>query len=229
MNTNPDPYQSTLFRSWYQRASQFFTVQSVEIQSVDYCTKGDRIEVLFLKFKAELVDSHGQMLTQIFFLRGSSVALLVVLSCEGIDYAVLVKQVRPAIGGACYPELPAGMVENENIQSAALRELAEETGITVSSANLVDLCERFYGGAWDGVYPSPGACDEIVHLFLVTKTVDSEVIRLLQGKQTGNLEENEQITLELVELKDLCVSTPDPKTHSAFVMYETLKQKGDLP
>src|SRR3989338_6079584 len=163
---------SRLFKAWLEKLKHSFTVLSTDIQSVDYAKRAGVDEILFIKLKATIIDKNDAIISRTFFLRGPSVALLVVLICEGIEYVVLVRQSRPAIGTLAYPELPAGMVEEETVKGSALRELEEETHLTITTSQLIDLAHLFYDGQWDGVYPSPGACDEIVHLFACRKEVD---------------------------------------------------------
>lgn len=225
MKTDHNPYESNLFRHWQVKTESLVKILSVKIQSADYVPR--RSEPLFIKLAAELCDGDSTF-KRVFFLRGSTVAILVILVCEGVEYAVLVEQDHPAVGET-FASLPAGMIEGEAVHSAGLRELEEETGVVVIQEELVDLSRLFYGGRWGGIYPSPGACDEIVHIFFCKKEVEKEMIKSINGRITGLEEENERIVVRVVKLNDLCVSTPDPKAHSAFVMYRVLKQKGIVP
>lgn len=68
---------------------------------------------------------------------------------------VMIRQYRPAIGDWIF-EFPAGTLEDkENILECAKRELAEE--VQLSADHWQSLGELF---------PVPGFCDEIQHLFL---------------------------------------------------------------
>lgn len=219
--------QSVLFKRWYKSVSKAFAVNSIEIQSVDYVKRKGLSVPLFIKLKAVFVDSAGRSFSRICFLRGPSVAILVVLVCEGVEYVVLVNQAQPAVGLETFPGLPAGMLDDETIHSAALREIEEETGLRFLPEDLTDLSAAFYGGAWQGIYPSPGACDEIIHLFSCCKEVPRAVIESLIDAETGlRHEEQEYIILSVVKLTDVGVSTPDPKAHSAVMMYHHLMHKG---
>ena len=87
---------------------------------------------------------------------------------------VLVRQYRHAAGKYLW-ELPAGTSEpGEQREAGARRELREETGYTADRLEL--LCS---------VFPTPGFCTEIVHLY--------EATGLTAGKQ--ELDEDEAIVI----------------------------------
>lgn len=71
------------------------------------------------------------------------------------EEVILVRQYRQPAGDILL-EIPAGKLEpGEEPLECARRELLEETGLE--------------GGKWEAVlsfYPSPGFCDEVIHLFL---------------------------------------------------------------
>ena len=101
---------------------------------------------------------------------------------EGKIYVVVNKQFRYALGRELF-ELCAGLVENgEDCKSAIVRELAEEIG-----GKVVEL-EEVFGG-----HNSPGMSDEFTRCFIVRVVLDG----------TQNLDDNEQISIELVALNDI--------------------------
>lgn len=70
---------------------------------------------------------------------------------------LLIRQYRYAADGYLL-EVPAGRLEDgESPETCAIRELAEETGC---SAESVEFMTTFY--------PTPGFCDEKIHLFMAT-------------------------------------------------------------
>ncbi len=83
-------------------------------------------------------------------------------------------------------ETPAGKLERgEDPLDCAMRELSEETGLTAEQ--YVDL---------GGIYPSPGYCREIIHIYLATKLRPGE-----QHLDAGELLDVEKHPLdELVEM-----------------------------
>lgn len=93
---------------------------------------------------------------------------------------VLVKQYRKPIEKITY-EIPAGTLKGkEDIFSCAKRELAEETGYQAGQIKKVLT-----------YYPSPGFCNEILHLFLACN--------LRKGKI--KLDEDELVSVKIVSLK----------------------------
>lgn len=46
-------------------------------------------------------------------MRGGAVAVLVVLDCNGKEYTVMCRQPRMPVGKANFPEVPAGMLDDE--------------------------------------------------------------------------------------------------------------------
>ncbi|NXA30718.1 NUDT5 pyrophosphatase, partial [Eudromia elegans] len=86
------------------------------------------------------------------------------------DCIVLVKQFRPPISGYCL-EFPAGLMEeNETAESAALRELEEETGYIGEVVECTPaLCL------------DPGLSDSTAHI--VTVTINGDDARNIRPKQ----------------------------------------------
>jgi len=114
-------------------------------------------------------------------------AVIVLLYDSQNEQVVLVEQFRP--GAACNAlangnqadawliEPVAGMIEvNEDPMTSGIRETAEETGVTVDALEYV--CQ---------FYPSPGACDEILHLYAAD--IDSTDV----GEHGGLTDEYEDI------------------------------------
>ena len=59
--------------------------------------------------------------------------------------------------------MPAGTFDpNESFKSLAMKELEEETGLSIQKKELTFL---------GTIYPSPGACDEEISLYLFEKQV----------------------------------------------------------
>jgi ADP-ribose pyrophosphatase len=87
---------------------------------------------------------------------------VVILPVDHDGLIVVLKQFRPALMRTIY-ELPAGTLEpGEEPELCARRELAEEIG--QAAARWVSLGQ---------LYPAPGFCDEVQHLFFATDLSDS--------------------------------------------------------
>ena len=211
-------------QSWAAAMSPEITVTSVQLQSIDFF--GSRVG--FVKFSAAAMLA-GRPVPGIVFCRGGAVAILVVLRCGARRVALCCRQPRLPIGAASFLEIPAGMLDGSgSFAGVAAKEMAEETGIVVSEAELLDLTALAYGAAVPGVYPSAGGCDEFLRLMLYSKAVGEAELSALQGKLTGSAEESEFITLDLVELDDLWRLAPDGKTLAALLLYEKLRARGAI-
>lgn len=81
-----------------------------------------------------------------------------ILAITPDNRVIFVEQYRYPTGKVLL-EIPAGKIENEDIATAAIRELKEETGYT---GEVVEYITKFY--------PTPGFCNEIIHLVQVKCT-----------------------------------------------------------
>lgn len=108
-------------------------------------------------------------------------------------------------------EIPAGKLEyGEDPLEAAKRELKEETGVTAQK--VISL---------DAEYPSPGYCNEILHLYLATGLTYGEACP----------DEDEFLNVERIGLEDavnriLSGEIKDGKTQAIVMRVYILKQKG---
>lgn len=208
---------SLKFRNWINSIDPEFTVTRIVIQSVDMFGPN----VGFIKVKADAtikaVDKKDGVLKDmpipsIVFIRGASVAILVILMCEGKRWIIWTKQPRFAVGSRYCVELPAGMLDdNGNFAGVAAKELSEETGIKITT-NMLDYLGN--------IYPSPGGCDEMIGLFCYTQEVSPKELADFQGKCTGV--EGEIITLEIMPYEGVEHSTEplDAKALCAVLLYE---------
>jgi ADP-sugar diphosphatase len=142
-----------------------YTLRSLTVSHVDFFGHG---RVGFLNVTAELKNSSDESLPGTVFLRGGSVAMLVILQEEegGEEWVLLTVQPRVPAGGALeFVELPAGMLDGDTFSGAAAKEIKEECGIEIKADGLVDLTELAFkplaenakgANLESAVYPSPG-------------------------------------------------------------------------
>lgn len=133
-------------------------------------------------------------------------AAVVLLFDPARDVVVMIEQFRaPAAGKADNPwllELVAGLLDkDESAEDVACREAVEEAGCDVLA--LLPVAQYM---------PSPGACDEWVHLFV--GLVDSEGV----GGIHGLPEEHEDIRVHCVPLPELRQMMESGRINSASTL-----------
>lgn len=201
----------------------------------------------FIKLVAEIKNAQSESLPGSIFLRGASVAMMIILQPSDLPqdsnnekYVLLTVQPRIAGGGLKFIELPAGMVDNGTFSGAAAKEIEEELGMSIPEKELVNLSELAIPETKESdkgveerqqraMYPSIGGCDEYIPIFLHEKRVPRNTLEEWEGKLTGLREEGEKITLKLVRLEDLWMEgARDSKALGAWALYEGLKRTGRL-
>ena len=180
-------------------------------------------------------------------------------------FVVLTVQPRIPIGSLSFAELPAGMLDEENPAGASLstkgngdrssnkvtfsgtaaREIAEETGLTVSSDQLINMTDLALASSpispssgssntsaeqlQQAMYPSPGGSDEYMPLYLHRRSVSPAQLEAWQGRLTGLRDQGEKITVKIVPLKDAWkVGGRDGKVLAALGLYWGLKGEGRI-
>lgn len=191
------------------------TVEKIEVQGVDMFGP---TKVGFIKFTVEIKDKVTEKKNKsIVFMRGGAVTILIVLICNGKKYVLTTLQRRWAIPDSHYEEIPAGMLDGSgNFLGVATKELEEETGININKSDLVDLGELVGSGVF---YPSPGACDEFMKVYLYQTHISDADLTSFQNKLTGNYAEGESITLNVRPLEEI-VKLTDSKALVAYTWYQ---------
>jgi ADP-sugar diphosphatase len=197
-----------------------YQLRQVTIQSFDKA----RGRILFVKLFALIQNDKKETLPGVVFLRGGSVAILMILRpSDALDerYVVMTEQPRPAAGSLRFMEIPAGMLDDEdNFAGAAAKEIREEVGLQLNKYDLIDMTalalkgHRVEENLSDAMYPSPGACDEFISIFLWEQEKERMEIEDLRDRLTGERAEQENIT----------VGARDGKTMAAWSLYEYLKR-----
>ncbi|KAF4635807.1 hypothetical protein G7Y89_g2289 [Cudoniella acicularis] len=213
-----------------------YTLREIHIQAVDYF--GERIG--FIKLDAVLENGKSSVgLPGKIFMRGGSVAMLMILRPnDSLDerLVILTEQPRIPAGSLSFLEIPAGVMDDhDNFAGAAAKEIEEETGITISQSELIDMTKLALEDSPNlenlahAIYPSPGGSDEFITLFLWEMKLERLEIEALREKLTGERLQGEMIKLRLLNYEDLWkFATRDAKTMAAWALYESLKRAGKL-
>lgn len=220
-----------------------YSLRSIEVKSV---TKFPNGNVGFIKIDAAVErdplpgDQEGKSLPGTAFLRGGSVAMLMILrpnDSRDERYVILTEQPRIPAGSLQFLEIPAGMLDHSShFRGAAAKEIEEETGFKLPLSELINMTELALGTSdhpevslQSAMYPSPGGCDEYIALFLWEKQLDRQEIEDLRGRLTGVRTQNEMITVHLREYEALWRDgARDAKTLAAWALYEGLSRSGEL-
>jgi ADP-sugar diphosphatase len=201
---------SAKVRRWLDAIQAAFDVRAATFARVYLFGK----TVGFVLAEAEAYTREGARIPGIVFLRGDAVAIMLVLiASDGRRYTVLTRQPRLPVGHPSYEEIPAGMIDEDVVVAKALEELREEVGADLDvRAEDLNLLET--------IHSSPGGTDEMVQIFYAEKDVPDHLIRSLMGRKTGNPDEKEGITVEVIPLEDLAFrATSDMKTRMAYYSY----------
>jgi len=226
-----------------------YRLRKLDIEAADWFKEG---KLGFVKLQSEIrnddPDDEKNWTPGAVFLRGGSVAVLLIVQPEGAEgedekQVILTVQPRVAASSLAFTEIPAGMLDDQQDSFAgkAAKEIKEETGLELKESELLDMTKLALEGASseyppaaesleEAMYPSPGACDEFITLYLCQKRLKREHLEDLKGKATGLAEEGEKIKLKLVPLHMLWrEGARDAKTLAALSLYENIKAIGMLP
>ena len=170
-------------------------IKSIRIYKVNFF--GPNVGFIYLESEIYV---NGKPVPGIGFIRGDSVAILLVLNTtnkKGIDerYSILVEQYRANVGRFA-KGIPAGMIDTHGeVTSTAIQEIEEEVGkLDIKEEELIFLTKY---------NPSSGGCDETMIIYAVEKTIDFDELMSFQDRITGCDSENEEITLDVVKFDEL--------------------------
>lgn len=147
-------------------------------------------EALFSLVMLDADTPEGDKIPPICFIKGEVVCVCIVLIDKETKekYLLLVKQRRIAEGGFTY-EHPAGMVDGTKTPlEIAVMEVKEETGITVSEEDLINLSPN------KRLFPSTGTSDEAMYFYFCEIELDKKEIESFENKEMGTEYEFERIT-----------------------------------
>lgn len=229
-------------------------LRSINIQAFDLFGKS---RVGFVKLVADVSNSAQQKLPGAIFLRGPSVAMLVILipddapadASRADHHVLLTVQPRVPAGSLAFVELPAGMVDEAgNFAGTAAKEIKEELGLEIPASELKCLSELAAPSAPpdavaatpgsehvdaeilpQAMFPSAGGCDEYIPIYMHERRVPRAQLSEWTGRLTGLREHGEMITLKLVKMDDLWrEGARDAKCLAALALWEGLKREGKL-
>lgn len=221
-----------------------YALRGITIQSYDLFG-GNHLG--FLKLKVDIANDNGETLPGSIFLRGPSVAMLVMLipddvepgSAEEADerYVILTVQPRVPAGSLEFVELPAGMVDDGKFSGTAAKEIKEELDLVIEESTLTSLSDLLgeenqstnRENLPNAMYPSAGGCDEFIPIFMHERRVRRETLEAWTGKLTGLRDHSEKITLKPVKMKHLRrEGRRDAKCLAAIARWEGLKREGKI-
>jgi 8-oxo-dGTP pyrophosphatase MutT (NUDIX family) len=197
------------FINWLKKFDQEqIQVRTVTITDIDWFSATPNPQKLgFVKCCSEAYDYNTgkKIMSNISFIRGDSVAILILVKVcnsgdgKNKDYVLLCEQHRLPIGRKAR-EIPAGMMDAEgNIVSVVLKEVKEETGFDIKHKSELQTLGSYFA--------SPGGSDEAIHLFAWTTTITESEFQKKREIMYGLSEENEEIKLSFVELKEFKTKT----------------------
>ncbi len=124
--------------------------------STSYLYRGRIVDVRQDRIK----DSKGRIAYREVVEHPGAVAILAI---DNEDNLIFVEQYRQPAGKVLL-EIPAGKLEpGEDPEDCARRELSEETGFHAGKIKRIN-----------SFYPSPGFCNEIIHLFEASELIEAE-------------------------------------------------------
>jgi 8-oxo-dGTP pyrophosphatase MutT (NUDIX family) len=194
------------------------TIRSLKPLSLSYNKNN---ELLFALVKADVSDPMGRKLPDILFVRGHACIVVpqVINKNTGKKAFLMIRQRR--IGnGSLNLEFPAGMLDrNIDIPSeVARKELFEETGLSIASADLFPLGNG-------PLYSSPGASDEGIYYFGCSVELAGMDFGAFEGRTISGVSEDERIVVTLRSRKQAEKETTSLQARLGFYLFETFQKK----
>lgn len=206
-------YSCNNFLHWLNKLENNFGWDNVKEILIGFVKKFKNGKIGFIVAEAN-VHVEGKRIPGVSFIRGKSCAILVVLKHSKGNYVLLTKQPRVPIGDYSL-EIPAGVIEDNDIKSTSVRELQEEAGIDSNSIRIL---------APNPIYLSPGGSDEQTHLFYLEVEVDDDILEKFQNKETGLRDKGELIELKVITFEEAKKIVFDAKSLLSFYLYENLSK-----
>lgn len=205
--------KSPKFITWLLKFGPHISMTEFTISDVNFFGRNN---LGFLKGSGNAVDvSTGKkMSSNIVFIRGGSVAALIIITIKETNekYVLLCSQLRFPTG-SYQIEACAGMLDNSTeLTGVIFNEIKEETGFILNIDELISL---------GSIKPSCGGCDETIGLFAWETTITQEVFEEKQSKLYGE-NTHESIRLccfKFAEFGKIVPTIEDPKAECCWRRY----------
>ena len=181
---------SDKYENWFNSLNENSVIEKITIHKVHFF--GDRIGFIDVEATTKVNDKY---VPGISFLRGDSVAILIVLKVDDEEYTIFTNEFRTPVAKTI-KSIPAGMIDNGDVKSTAIKELQEEVDpdFSIDVKDLVLL---------DKSYTSTGESDQVLFIYYIEKEITREQLESYQGKVTGAEDEKEEIVLSFGKLNEL--------------------------
>lgn len=198
------------FSGWVERTRSGFDLRFVLVR--DVLMFGARVGFVVVEADAW---NEGAKMPCFAVLRDPTVSIMPVLTVKdarGEKYVVLVREARLPVG-QMVAALPAGVIENEAAEIAALRELREETGLNLTASKPYRLQDT-------PVFLSPGGSSEEMMLYAVDIVLTRAEMDGLLGRKGGLADEHEHTTVCVVPLEEMPRHTPNAHCLLSWHLYQ---------
>ncbi len=178
-------------------------------------------KMLFALIDAKVTSPEGTRLPHIVFIRGDACVIvpLVVNISTGEQKFLMVKQRRIGSGQMSL-EFPAGMLDEHSGDpiGVAIRELEEETGLQLNRDSLFPLNNKM-------LFSSVGGSDEGIYYYGCIVKADNGLFSSLQKRLAGKVDENENITVELLSREEAEDQATTQQVPLGFYLFEKHRLK----
>ncbi|MFT8808837.1 NUDIX domain-containing protein [Gluconobacter sp.] len=205
------------FTGWVSRTRSHFDLRSVLVR--DALMFGPRVGFVVVEAEAW---NDGARMPCFAVLRDPTVSIMPVVTVKDAPdgkHVVLVREARlPA--GRMVTALPAGVIDDEGADIAAIRELREETGLSLQGGQPYRLHDT-------PVLLSPGGSSEEMMLYAVDIVLTQAEMKKLLHRKAGLADEHEHTTVCIVPLKDMPRHTPNAHCLLSWHLYQQHWHQGD--
>ncbi|MBF0860195.1 NUDIX domain-containing protein [Gluconobacter sp. LMG 31484] len=199
-----------LFLEWISKTRTHFDLHSVFVR--DVLMFGSCVGFVVVEADAW---NNGAKMPCFAVLRDATVSIMPVVSVKEAPaekYVILVREARlPA--GQMVTALPAGVIDDETAEIAAIRELQEETGLHLKVSKPYTLRET-------PVLLSPGGSSEEMMLYAVDIVLGRAELRDLIDRKGGLANEHEHTTVCIVSLDEMPRHTPNAHCLLSWHLYQ---------